>query len=428
MKFSKSTLPNGLRVITIPMPDNPAVTVLVMVEAGSKYETKEINGLSHFLEHVMFKGTTKRPKASDISKELDGLGAHYNAFTSQEFTGYYAKVDARSLDKALDIVSDMYQNPIFDEAEITKEKGVIIEEIKMYNDLPQEHVHDVLSSLMFPDVPAGFSVIGPEENIRRFTRDDFISYRDKHYVASGTIVVVSGPVDPKVIEEKVSSLFASIPIKEKGKKDKVVESQSKPQIAISFKETDQTHLVISLRTFSIFDKRNTVMKLLASVLGRGMSSRLFSRMRDQLGICYYIRASHNPATDHGDLSISAGVDNKRVDLAIENIIIELKRLTNELVPEDELRKVKNNIAGTTMLGLETSDSQAEYVAFQEILKRDIKLPEEKIAEIEKVTAEEVRELAREIFVDNKLNMAIIGPYKNADKERFEKILTFAILA
>src|ERR1035437_7398670 len=170
MQFKKTILKSGLRVITVPMKDNPAVTVLVMVEAGSKYEQKKQNGISHFLEHMVFKGTPKRPKAIDISRELDSLGAQYNAFTTQEFTGYYAKVAASLLDEALDVVSDMYMNPLFEESEIKKEKGVIIEEIRMYNDLPQRHVHDVLSGLMFGDQPAGWSVLGTEGNIRSFSR------------------------------------------------------------------------------------------------------------------------------------------------------------------------------------------------------------------------------------------------------------------
>lgn len=423
MKFTKTILKNGLRVVTVPMKDNPSVTVLVMVEAGSKYETKDINGLSHFLEHMMFKGTPRRPKASDISRELDELGAYYNAFTSQEYTGYYAKVDVRHLDKALDIVSDMYLHPIFDENEIKKEKGVIIEEIKMYNDLPQEHVHDILSGLMFDGQPAGWSVLGSEENIRSFTREHFKDYMDKHYVAEATTVIVAGNIKEKEIIKKVEKIFAKIPNKKKNQKLPVKESQKKPEIAVAHKATDQCHMVISLRTFSITDKRIPVMKVLSTILGKGMSSRLFHKMRDELGICYYISTSHNASTDHGDLSISAGLDNSRVELGIKNILIELKKLADEPISSKELRKAKDYIAGTTMLGLETSDAQAEYAGYQEILKREIKLPKEVIKNVLKVTAKDVQKLAREIFVDEKLNMAIIGPYK--DKASFEKIFSFS---
>ncbi|HEY4503719.1 MAG TPA: pitrilysin family protein [Candidatus Paceibacterota bacterium] len=421
MKFKKTTLRNGLRVITVPMQDNPAVTILVMVSAGSKYETKALNGISHFLEHMVFKGTPKRPKASDISRELDGLGAQYNAFTSQEYTGYYAKVDSRHFDTALDIISDMYQNPLFEEGEIVKEKGVIIEEMKMYKDLPQRHVHDVLAELMFGDQPTGWSIIGTEKNIKSFNRSHFVEYRKKHYVSSATTVIFSGSIREDEVIKKAEKLFSKISKDKKCPKLPVKESQNKPAIKLAHKDTDQTHLVIALRTFPISDKRMSIMRVLSAILGQGMSSRLFSKMRDELGICYYIKTSHNPNTDHGDLTISAGVDNKRVDLGIKHILIELKRMKDELVSPEELKKAKDYISGTTMLELETSDAQAEFVGYQEILKGEIELPENIIKEINKVTAEEVRDLAREIFIDEGLNMAIIGPYK--DKKRFRPLLT-----
>lgn len=422
MKFTKKILKNGLRVITVPMQDNPAVTVLVMVEAGSKYETKATNGISHFLEHMVFKGTPRRPKASMISREFDGLGAESNAFTSDEYTGYYAKVAPRHLDTALDIVSDMYLNPLFEEAEITKEKGVIIEEIRMYKDQPQRRVHDVLGTLLYGDQPAGWTVLGPEDNIRSFSRKDFLAYREKHYVASATTVVVSGAINEKEVVKKVEKLFKEIPVKAKKGKIAVKESQKAPALHVEYKKTDQTHLAIALRTFSIDDPRVPVMRVLSAILGRGMSSRLFSKMRDELGICYYIHSSHATYTDHGALIIAAGVDTTRVELGITNILLELSRMKHELVSPEELKKVKDYISGITMLNLETSDAQADYVGHQEILKREIKLPEELLKKMQKVTAEEIQKLAREIFVNKGLNMAIVGPFE--DPKRFEPLLAF----
>ena len=421
MKFTKKILKNGLRVLTVPMGENPAVTVLVLVEAGSRYETKEINGISHFLEHMVFKGTPTRPNASDISRELDSLGSEYNAFTSDEYTGYYAKVDKKHLDKALDIVSDMYLNPLFKEEEIEKEKGVIIEEIRMYNDLPQRKVHDVIGSLMYGDQPAGWTVLGSEKNIKSFTREHFIDYRKKHYVAKATTIIVSGNIEEEEVIKKIEKVWSNIPNEEKHPKLKVVESQKKPEIEVVYKDTDQTHIAIGIRTFSTFDKRKPTMKVLSGVLGKGMSSRLFSKMRDKLGICYYIRASHITYTDHGYLCIPAGIDTSRIKIGIENIIEEISRLREELVSSEELQKAKDYLSGTLMLGLETSDSQAEYIGDQEIIKGEIKLPEKVIEEIQSVTKEDIRNLAREIFVDNNLNMAIVGPFKN--KEEFIPFLT-----
>ncbi|HEX7724390.1 MAG TPA: pitrilysin family protein [Candidatus Paceibacterota bacterium] len=421
MKFSKKTLPNGVRLITVPMADNPSATVLVMVEAGSKYETREQNGISHFLEHMIFKGTPKRPNASDISRELDSIGAHYNAFTTQEFTGYYAKADARHLDRVIDIVSDMCQNPLFPEAEIKKESGVIVEELRMYNDLPQRHVHDVINRLLHGDQPAGWDVIGTEQNIRSFTHDSFMKYRADHYVGSATIVIVSGSFDEKTIESKITTAFSAISTANKQPKLPVKQSQTEPAIMCEAKDTDQTHLVIATRTFDVMDPRMPIMQVLSTVLGGGMSSRLFQKMRDQLGICYYVRTSHNAYTDHGEITISAGVDNSRVELAVKELLAECSRLKDELVPEAELKKAKDYLSGTTMLELETSDARAEFVGVEEVLRRKLETPDEVIAKIQAVTAAQIQELAREVFVNKGLNLALIGRTK---AETLKPILRF----
>ncbi len=421
MKFTKTTLANGLRLVTIPIPENPSVTVLVMVAAGSKYETKDISGISHFLEHMVFKGTPRRPSASDISRELDAIGAQYNAFTSQEFTGYYAKADAKHLDRVLDVVADMCQNPLFDESEIAKEKGVIIEELRMYRDLPQHRVHNVLTNLLYGDQPAGWEVIGTEETIKSFTRQSFLEYRAHHYVASATTVVVSGNLEEVSVRKAVEQAFDKISTEGKGSKLPVLEKQTAPALRIEAKDTDQTHLVLAVRTFPILDSRAPIMQVLTAVLGGGMSSRLFSKMRDELGICYYIRASHDPSTDHGSFTIAAGVDNSRVVEGLRGIIGECRRLKDELVPAAELQKAKDYLAGTTMLELETSDAQAEFVGLQEILKSQVETPQEFIAKISAVTAEQIQTLAREIFVDKGLNLALVGRSKEQD---LRPILTF----
>lgn len=422
MKFNKTTLDNGLRIITVPMIDNPSVTVLVMVEAGSKFEDKKNNGLSHFLEHMVFKGTPRRPKAIDISKELDSIGSHYNAFTSQEFTGYYAKADMRHLDKIIDVVSDMYNNPLFEEEEIKKEKGVIVEEIRMYQDLPQQHVQNIFMELLYGDVPAGWNIAGTEENVKSFTRDQFVKYRSEHYLASSTIVIVSGTFDEHQTIKKIEKAFSTIGISQKSSKLAVKDLQKEPVVKTQFKETDQTHLVIGVRTFPIKDNRTPAMLVLSTILGRGMSSRLFSKMRDQLGICYYVKTEHNPFTDHGFLSISAGVDNARVKEAVVGIMEECERLKVELVLEEEMKKAKDYIAGTTMLELETSDARAEYCGYQELMKKVIDLPSDIIEKVNKVSAKEIMSLAKDIFINEGLNMALIGRSKNG--EEFQEIFKF----
>ena len=424
MHFNQIKLNNGLRIVTVPMADNPAVTVLVMVETGSKYETKEISGLSHFLEHMVFKGTPKRPTSMDISKELESLGAHYNAFTSQEFTGYYAKVSKQHTDTALDVVSDIYLNPLLDSKEIEKEKGVIVEEIRMYKDTPHRQIHNLYMALVYGDQPAGWKITGTEDTVKSFKRDDFLKYRSEHYVAERTIVVVSGAIDEKEIVEKIETAFKDIPNTKSLDKVKVDDTQDKPRLLLQYKETDQAHLILGVRTFDSKSKYDETLSVLATLLGGGMSSRLFHKLRDEMGVGYYIHASHDSYTDHGLFNISAGVDTKRIEEVVGVLIDECKKIINEDITDVELKKVKDYISGSFVLNLETSDSRAEYVAANLIMKGKIESPDELISKINSVTVDDIKELAKKIFVDEKLNLAIIGPYKDEDRAKFEKLLTF----
>jgi predicted Zn-dependent peptidase len=295
-----------------------------------------------------------------------------------------------------------------------------VEEINMYEDLPQRLVHEVFGELLYGDQPAGWSVAGTKENVRGFKRDDFINYRKKHYVATATTVVVAGDIEPADIFKKVAKAFADIPTTQKASKKKVVEKQAEPRIKLKFKETDQTHLVIGVRAFDIYDKRVPVLGLLSVVLGSGMSSRLFQKMREELGICYYVRASANELTDHGTLYISAGVDSARVEEGVKGILEEMKRIRDEKIPEAELRKAKDYLIGNTYLSLESSDAQANFFGFQEIMKEKIKTPKEMEQEIEKITSTDLSKVAKEVIQNKRLNLAIVGKYK--DEARFKKIL------
>ncbi|KKP86256.1 MAG: Peptidase, M16 family, partial [Parcubacteria group bacterium GW2011_GWC1_35_8] len=415
-------LQNGLRVVTIPMKDNPTVTVLVLVEAGSKYEERKVNGISHFLEHMCFKGTIKRPKAVDISKELDALGSQYNAFTAQEYTGYYAKSDAKHFKKIFDVVSDIYLNSTFPETEMQKEKGVIIEEINMYEDMPQRHVQDLMMKLLYGDQPAGWNVAGEKKNILDMKRDDFVAYKKKHYLPEATVLVVSGKVTEEEVNKEVNKIFGKVSRGEKGNKLKVKEEQIKPQALIKFKETDQTHFVLGFRTYDLFDKKNPILTVLGGVLGGGMSSRLFVKLREEMGVGYYVRAYNDSYTDHGFLQISAGVDNKRIDEVLKAVLEECRKLKNKIVNEEELEKVKECLIGNMKLSLESSDDIANFHGGQELLKKEIKNIEDKAKEIRKVTASQIQDMAKDIFRDEKLNLALIGPFK--DDVEFLKILKF----
>ncbi len=408
MKFTRKILPSGLTVISSPMKDSLAVTVLVMVKTGSKYETKEINGLSHFLEHMCFKGTAKRPKTSDIAHELDSIGAQYNAFTSQEFTGYYAKADARHFDTILDVVSDIYLNPVFDPAEIEREKGVIIEEINMYEDMPHRQVHDIFSTALYGDQPAGWNILGPKENIQKFTRKDFLKYRDAHYVADATTVIIAGNFDPRTAHKKIARAFATIPARKKGKKIRVIEKQHAPIVYIKKKETDQSHLVMGVRTFKASDKRNAALQVLDAVLGGGMSSRLWQKLREEMGVGYYVRSGTDEFTDHGYFAVSLGVDNSRVIEVIDAVLGEFKKMTETLVDAVELAKAKEYIIGNTSLSLESSDSVAEFFGMQEMSEEKVETPAQTATKIRAVTAADIQKLAKQIFKNDRLVLALIG--------------------
>jgi predicted Zn-dependent peptidase len=407
----KTVLANGLRVITAPQEGSPAITILVLVEAGSEYETKETNGISHFLEHLCFKGTRKRPKAIDIASELDGIGAFYNAFTGNEYTGYFAKADASHFDKIADVVSDIYLNSIFDPSEIDRERGVIIEEINMYEDLPMRRVHDIFTALLYGDQPAGWDIAGRKEVIQKLGRDDFIRYHQNYYLANTTAVAVAGAIDHQAAVEKVAHYFSALPIGPKIEKKAVKENQQEPQLALKFKDSDQTHLVLGVRGYNIFDERRYALNVLADILGGSMSSRLFQKIRAEMGAAYYVRAEADFYTDHGYLAASAGIDHRRVKEVIQAVINEFRRLKEEPLKEDELEKAKDHLIGNLMLSLETSDALAGFYGQDEILKREVRKPEEVAAKIRAVTADEVAAVAQDIFLDAKLNLAIIGPLK-----------------
>jgi len=409
MKYTKTVLDNGLRIITVPMKDNPAITVLVLVEAGSKYETKQNNGISHCLEHMCFKGTIKRPKALDIAREFDQLGALNNAFTSHEHTGYYAKAGYRQLDKVVDLLSDIYLHSTFGAAELAREKGVIIEEINMYEDSPQDLVWNLLYETLYGDQPAGWDVIGTKELITGFQSADLVNYHQKHYVASATTVVVAGEFDEAKVLALVKEKFAAVSTAEAPTKRAIIENQTEPVVAVKSKITDQAHLVLAVRTFDRYQsEKNYQLAILASLLGGGMSSRLFQKIREELGAAYYVFATPSAYTDHGFLALAAGADKSRVKEIVTVMINECHRLKDELVSETELQQVKGGIIGRLDLRLETSQAVANFYGGQEVHREKIENIDEQIKQLSKVTANEIQKLAQEIFHNDRLNLVVVG--------------------
>ncbi len=419
--IKKVTLPNGLRIVLVPQA-GVASTALILVAAGSEYETKRINGLSHFLEHMVFKGTVSRPEPGMTAEALDALGAEYNAFTSQEYTGYWAKAENHKLPGLLDLVSDLYLNPLFNQAEIDKERGVVIEELNMYEDMPMRKVQDVFLELLYGDQPAGWDVGGTKDVIRKMQRRDFADYRKARYVASGTVVVVSGDFDAQAATRFVRQAFGKLPRKNAAAKPKTIDRQRQPKFIMRHKASDQSHLVLGLRTFSLSDQRRYAAEVLAHTLGGGMSSRLFIRIREKMGAAYYVRAESALYLDHGYLALSSGANTSKLEAVTKAILEECARLAAEPIGAAELKRVKDHLVGTFMLALETSDQVAGYYAEQELLLRTLERPEAVAKRFLAVTAEDVRDLARKTFRASNLNLAVIGP--KGKERQLQKLLRF----
>ena len=418
--YKKHTLENGLRIIEIPEADSPTITLLVLVEAGSKYETKDINGISHFLEHMIFKGTKKRPTPFDIAAPIDSVGGGFNAFTGQEYTGYYIKVEKRYFDLALDVLSDIFLNSIFPKEEIEKERGVIVAEINMYLDMPQRYVGELWHEVLYGDQPAGWDVAGKKEVIKNVQRDDFLKYLHEHYLAPGTLVVVSGGFGMGDKLAKIKKAFSPIKNNSPRGKISVIENQNQPKSLLFYKKTDQTHLILGGRAYSFFDKRVYAQDVLSAILGGGMSSRLFQVIREEMGAAYYVRSDSENFTDHGYLAAAAGVHNERVIDVLKVILKEFKKIKDFSISPKELKKAKDFIKGGLALSLERSNDKAFFCGMQEILKRKILTPKEIFKAIDAVRVSDIKAIASDIFRGDKLNLALIGPFK--DKKPFEKIL------
>jgi predicted Zn-dependent peptidase len=407
--MNKFTLKNGLRVITIPQKGVKSATAFVLVGTGSKYEDKEINGISHFLEHMFFKGTEKRKKYIDLLEVLDKIGGSYNAFTAEEYTGYYAKVESSKIEVAVDWLSDIYLNSTIPSKELEKEKGVILEEINMYKDMPMDVVALLWAKLLYGNQPAGRFIAGTKKTVMNINRKKMMDYKNKQYVASNTIVCIAGNVSEKDSLKLVKKYFSKAPQGEIIEKPKVIEKQSKPGLIVGKRKTDQTHLILGVRTFDMYDKRKYALTLLANILGGMMSSRMFVEIREKLGLAYYVRTSSDLDTDTGTLTTSAGVDNKRAGLAVEAILKEYKKITKKKVSKEELQKSKDFVKGKLALGLESSDAKAFFYLKQELFSGKLKTLDEIFKKIDAVTEEEILELAKEIFVSERLNLAIVGP-------------------
>ncbi|HEY4514355.1 MAG TPA: pitrilysin family protein [Candidatus Paceibacterota bacterium] len=413
MQYHLHTLKNGLRIILAPMRDAAAATVIVMSGTGSRYENTHENGLAHFLEHMFFKGTKRRPSARAISEELDGIGSVYNAFTAKERTAYYAKVSSQYLDTALDVITDIFLHSTLPAKEIEKERGAVIQEIDMYEDMPMRTVDNVFDELIFgKEHPLGRTILGPKENIRNFKRGEFAAYLKMHYTPENTVVCVAGAFSSQKVLAKIKKEFGSLKKRNPPVQIPYLTVQESPRVAIKEKKTDQTHLMIGVPAYPYLHKDEFALATLATILGGGMSSRLFMEIREKRGLAYSIHAWAEKYPDTGYLAVQAGVEHAKLEKTVSTILVEFKKMKEKKVSAAELNKAKSYIKGTMTLALETSDHVAEHAASSLINIGKVRTLEEVIKGIEAVSAADVQRVARDIFKTESLNLAVIGPHSH----------------
>ncbi len=422
MKGHKKTFPNGVRLLTVPMRDNPTLTVMTLSTVGSNNEKRNEQGLAHFLEHMILKGSRKYPTAYDISSFFDALGVEFNAFTGAEFTGYYAKGHPKHFKAMLDVISDLYLRPGLRSEDLEKERGVIIEEINMYDDLPMAKAGEVLDQLMYGDQPAGRSILGTKDTIRAIDQTAMKRFHLKNYTAGNTIVVVSGKLPTGGVARPVEEIFGYLPQATTRRRTRPKVIQKRPALKIESRSTDQAHLRFGFRAFEAKDRRLPALLVLNAILGGGASSRLFQKLREEMGVCYYVGSKVREHDTYGSLIISAGVDAGRALEVVKVITAELDRLRRQEVAKKELKKAKDYLTGRMLLELETSTGVADFYLDQEILKGNLETPDQWSKKIKAVTASDLKRVAGNIFSESKLNLAIVGKIK--DEKSIKKALKF----
>jgi predicted Zn-dependent peptidase len=419
--YERTELSNGIRVLTAPMPHAQSTSCLLMFAAGSRYEEKDSNGIAHFAEHMFFKGTERRPTSRDITTEIDSIGGEFNAFTGKEYTGYYVKCAAEQRTTAFDVLVDMLRHSKFEPEEIEREKGVIVEEMNMYFDTPRDYIGGLYDSLLYGDQPLGWDIIGSKETVRAATRETFTSYLDRWYRPARMVVGVGGKIDGDIVAE-LEELLGDLEAAETGRPAavQVPETNGGPRVLVHTKPSDQAHVCIGVRSYPLTHPDRYALQLLTTVLGGGMSSRLFTEVRERRGLAYYVFGYNNAYTDAGSLYAQGGVDINRIDDAISTIVREVRRLTEEPVPPEELEKARNSAKGRFVLQLESPHGTIMFGLRREVLEGRAVEPADVLAGLDAVTVEDVQRVAQDVIAGAGLNLALIGPFEDA--ERFEKLL------
>jgi len=412
-----SVLPKKLRCLTIPIPTSRSITLLILVRSGSRYETKDDNGISHFMEHMFFKGAKRYPDAMAVSSAIDGTGGSFNAFTGEEVVGYYVKITSSKKEVAYDVISDMLLNSKFDKDEIKRERGVIVEEIRMYHDDPMSQVNLDFHKLILGDQPVGWDIAGPEETVMSMTRDNFIGHHERFYYGANCIVTAAGGITPEEHEELCRKYFH---FEEGGEPAKAVpfKKLDTERIYLRNRETEQAHFIFGFFASQAEHDDVAPLKVLNTMLGGQMSSRLFYQIRERRGLAYYIHSGFSTYEDLGLFQISAGVNLNKVEDALKCALDEVEIIRTEKGTEEEIVRAKENIKGHTDLALEDSRRVATLYGMRELLYNRIKTPEQMAAEIDAVTLEQVQAVAEKYFLPDEMKLAVIGPYK--DRAKFEK--------
>ncbi len=420
MPHTRIDLPNGLRIITEEMPHTHSVSMGVFTRVGSRYEEARLSGISHFLEHMFFKGTATR-SAKQISEAIEGIGGALNAFTSYDSTVYYAKVANIHFDHAVETLSDMLLHSLFDRKEITKERRVIVEEINTSLDQPSDWVHQLLDETMWGEQPLGRDIAGTAETVKAISRRDLLQYKDRHYTYGNTVISIAGNIPSAVMVEAWSKALECYVDGPRQQPQPTLPAASGPLLALLEKDTEQANFCLGLPAVSFRDADRRPLQVLNSVLGGGMSSRLFQTIREEQGLAYSIYSYTSEYDDAGKWVIYGGVKASKISRAITAVLTELGKLRDEGISEEELQRVKEQVKGGMLLGLEDTWSVASRNGAHILRYNDVIPVEQVVAEIEAVTREDVLRVAARLIRPDALYLAVIGPYAN--ETRFRSLLT-----
>ncbi len=421
--YQKTTLDNGLRVLTSAMPHTRSASILIFYKVGARYEAKEISGISHYIEHMLFKGTQKRPQAQEISEAIEGLGGSLNAATGREYTSYSAIVPSQHFGLAFDVLTDMLQHSRFDEEEVEHERAVITEEINGTLDSPPDIVNQVLDEIMWGDQPIGRPIAGTRETVEAITRGQMLDYMAGHYLPGANLVSVAGNIEHDQVVEAVRASLGAAASGPVPTFSPAVRDQTSQRLSIFNKDTEQAQICIGMPALSYTDPDRYVQQMLDGVLGTGMSSRLFVEIREKRALAYSVASYVESYKDAGAFILYAAVDNERVESCIQGMLHELDRMRQTPVPVEELNKVKEYHKGHMLLALESSRSVAAWGGRQELLLDRIYSVDEVIERIDAVTPEDVQKLAQRIFQEDLLSLSMVGPFE--DEERFRPLLKMA---